>query len=159
MGKSLARASFWFTIIACVVFLVVSAPFLIAKRQKNTKTFICDQCGIRLWVTSDELVRSSGAARENRSLEQTELSRWFSAHITKNCPHTWRFNHSSRQTYVSLAGLRIWKISGGAGSSPTPPIVFFSADDRAKVESLFQRSPAACQKFIHDRLQGKEETD
>jgi hypothetical protein len=134
-------------------------PFAITKRQKATRTLICDQCGIRTWISTDELVGSSAPAKEQRTFQNTELSRWFASHITTNCQHTWRLNHSSGQTYVSVAGLRLWTISGTAGSSPTPLLVYLSPDDRARLESLFRQSPDACRSFIHARLKGADESD
>jgi hypothetical protein len=87
------------------------------------------------------------------------LSRWFGTHIGTNCQHTWQRNQSSGQTYMSLARLPLWKISSYCGMSSTPPIVYLSADDRARVEDLLRRSPDECRAFIHAKLQGKEDTD
>ena len=159
MAKFMPKAPMWFVALLCAATIAALAPFAVTKRHKSTKAFICDQCGIRLWVSSDELATSSRAAREQRTFEDTKLSRWFSAHISTNCQHSWRFNHSSGQTYLSFARQRLWKISSSAGSSPTPPLVFFSADDQARVESLLRHSPDECRTFIRARLQGKEDTD
>ena len=155
MARFTPRVPLWLVIVACMVLAGALAPFAIVKRQKTTKALICDQCGIRLWIASNELVGSSAPSREKRTLEPTELSRWFASHITTNCQHTWQFNHSSGQTYASFAGLRLWKISGASGSGHTPSIVNFSAEDRAEVETHLRQSPEACRSFIHDRLQGK----
>jgi len=159
MAKFTPRVPLWLVVVACLVLTGALAPFAIVKKHKASKALVCDQCGIRLWIASDGLVSSSTPATEQRTLEHTALSRWFDSHITTNCQHTWRFNHSSGQTYLSLAGLCLWKISSVSGSSPTPPLVYFSVDDQARVESLLLRSPDACRSFIHARLQGKEETD
>src|SRR6185503_7328956 len=159
MAKFAPRVPFWLVVVICAVIIAALAPLAITKKRKSTKALLCDQCGIRLWISSDVLAGSSVPAQEQRTFEDTELSRWFASHITTNCQHTWRFNHSSGQTYVSFAGRRLWKISGASGSSPTPPLVYFSADDRARVESLLRRSPDECRAFIHARLQGKEDTN
>lgn len=148
------RTPLWLMVIACIALAAVLAPF--AKRHKTTKTFLCDQCGIQLRTASDKLVKSSAPVQESRTLKHTELSRWFASHITTNCQHTWRFNHSSGQIYVSLAGFRVWNISGSSGSSPTPTLIYFSADDRTQVEQVLRQSPDACQSFIHASLQKKE---
>lgn len=157
MAKFISRVPLWFVMLLCVVIFAALAPFVFTKRHKSTKAFICDQCGIRLWVSLDELANYSGVPREQRTFEDTKLSRWFSAHISTNCPHSWRFNHSSGQTYLSFGRQRLWTISGSAGSSPTPPLVYFSEDDQARVEALLRRSPDECRTFIHARLQGTEE--
>jgi len=158
MAKITPKVPLWLIAVTCAVIAGVLAPFAIAKRHKSNKAFICDQCGIRLWTKSDALVSSSASASEQRTLEHTALSRWFDSHITNNCQHTWQFNHSSAQTYLSFAGARLWNISGSSGSSTTPSLVYFSSEDRARVESELSRSPDACRSFIRARLQGKEAT-
>src|SRR5215475_4696649 len=132
MAKFRTKIPLSLVIVCCIVLAGVLAPFAIFQRREFTKALICDQCGIRLWIASDELVGSSAPAREKRTLEHTKLSLWFTSQITTNCHHSWKFNHSSGQTYVNLSGIRLWKLSGVSGSSPTPPIIYFSAEDRAR---------------------------
>ena len=159
MARLAAGVPFWVVTLGSITAVAVLLSLPATKRHKSTKTLFCEHCGIRLWVTSDEMVGSARQAREERRLEDTHLSLWFKAHINTNCEHAWHFNHSSGYTYLNFAGRRVWKISGMAGSYPTPPIMYFSDDDRARVETLLRESPDSCSRFIHDRLQWKPEID
>jgi hypothetical protein len=159
MIKFTSRTYLRLVIIICTLVIGLLAPIVITKRSAITKTFICDQCGIRLWISSDTPIAASNWPTEIRNLEQTELSRWFNSHISTNCQHTFKLNHSSQKIYATFAELRLWKISRISGSSFTPTLIYLSSDDRDQVESLLRESPEACRDFIHAKLQGKEETE
>jgi len=159
MASLAARVPFWVVMLGSIVGVAMLLSLATTNRHKSTKTLFCEHCGIRLWVTSDDIVGSTRQAREERRLEDTHLSLWFKAHIHTNCEHAWHFNHSSGYTYLSFAGQRVWKISGVAGSYPTPPIMYFSDGYQARVETLLRESPDRCSRFIHYRLQWKPEID
>jgi hypothetical protein len=153
------RFRVWLWALGGLFVAVLLVSFATVRRHKGTTTYFCEQCGMRLWVTSDYPVGSAPEASEKRRLEDTDLSRWFNSHVNTNCEHTWHFNHSTGYTYLSVGGRQIWRISGGAGSYPTPPIILMSDSERAQVESLLRDSPEKCRRYIHDRLQWKTEAE
>jgi hypothetical protein len=152
MAKVPLKVRLCLEIAVCIAIAATLFPLPYLARRENTAAYICNQCGIRLRTVSNELVGSWAQAHEQRTLEPTELSRWFESHISDKCQHTWQFNHSGSRIYASLAGVRLWTYSGSAGSSVTPRLVFFSADDRAHVESLLKESGEACRQHIHASL-------
>lgn len=144
--------------VACLI-AIVALLFVTTRRSKTTADYFCNRCGIRLWVTTDQPLHSSAPAQEQRTLEQTGLSRWFTAHLSTNCEHAWNTNHVSTLVYVSLAGHRLWKDFGASGSWTTPPLIYLGSNDSAHLEAVLKESPEACRLFIHERLQLKPETD
>jgi len=148
--------SLWWVAAVMVATLAASVPFVLGRMHESTNAFICDRCGVRLWIISGELAGKSTAVHEERTLEHTALSRWIATHVSTNCLHTWAFNHSASQTYATLSGIRLWKIVGSSGSAPTPSLVYFSAADQACLENLLSQSRDECQRYIQARLQGKE---
>ncbi len=157
MAKLTRRVKRWIGILLGIAVVAMLLAFGITERRKGTAAYFCEQCGTRLLVRCDDVAGSVSEARKERRLEDTDLSRWFKAHIGTNCVHNWHFNHTSDYRYLSFAGHRIWTIVGQSGSYPTPFIMSFSDDDRARVESLLRESSDSCRKFIHDRLQEKPE--
>ncbi len=138
-----------------VLIALLLVSLVTTRWHKGATAQFCEQCGIRLWITSDHPVESNPQSSEERSLEDTDLSRWFKAHISPDCEHKWRFNHSTSYVYLSIAGRQVWKISGVAGSYPTPPIILQFDREKAQVESLYRESPEKCTSYIRSRLQWK----
>ena len=159
MAKLPPKIRAWIWLLGGIVVAVLLLSLATTRRHKGTTTYFCDQCGMRLWVTSDDIVGSISESPKERRLEDTDLSRWFKTNISTNCEHSWHFNHSTGYTYLSFAGRQIWKIAGAAGSYPTPPIMLLFEGERARVESLLHESPEKCRSYIHDRLQWKPDTD
>ena len=149
----------WAGVFGGILIAMLLVSLVTAKRHKGTTTYFCEQCGIRLWVASDYPIGSAPVVSGERRLENTDLSHWFKTHISTNCEHTWHFNHSTSHTYLSVAGRQVWRISGAAGSYPTPPIILMFDSERAQVERLLHESPEKCRSYIHDRLQWKTETE
>lgn len=156
MARFASKIPLWAIMLLCAVMVAALGPFAISKRHESFKALLCNQCGVRLWVSSDRLADSSSPAQEKSTFEHTSLSRWFSARISTNCQHSWQTNSRSGRTYATVAGIRLWNISGASGSSPTPALVRLSADDLRQLENLLRQSPDACRNFIRARLQGKE---
>jgi hypothetical protein len=154
MPKFIPRVPLWLVMILCLVIIAALAPFVLTKRSLSTKAHICEYCGLKLRVKSDEIVGRPAPIKEQRTFEDTELSHWFVAHLSTNCQHRWTSNYLSRQTqnYASLGGLRLWKISAVYGSSTTPSLIHLSPEDRSHLETLLRQNPDACRTFIHDRL-------
>jgi len=155
MARTWSKSRFWVWVFSGILVTVLLLSFATTRRRKGTTTYFCEQCGMRLWVTSDYRIGSSPETSGERRLEDTDLSRWFKTHISTNCEHAWHFNHSTGYTYLSVAGLQMWRISGAAGSYPTPPIMLMFDSERPQVESLLRKSPEKCRSYIHDRLQWK----
>jgi len=149
---------FWL-LVGTVILAAVLLTSSVSKRRTRANTFFCDQCGCQLRVTSDSLLNVPGQIREQRKIERTDLSNWYEAHFGTNCTHTWLTNHLSSATYLALGEIRLWELVGSSGSFSTPSITHFSADDQARVEELFSKSPDMCKKFISDELQMKERVD
>jgi hypothetical protein len=153
------RFRIWVWVLVAIIAVVLLVSFATTRRHKGMSTYFCEQCGMRLWVTTDYKIGSAPQKSEQRRLEETDLSRWFKTYVSTNCEHTWHFNHLTGHTYLSIAGRQLWRISGLAGSYPTPPIILMFESERARVEGLLHESPEKCRSYIHDRLQWKAETD
>src|SRR5262249_40225454 len=140
------RGSVW--VVGGILVAVLLVSLTTPKRHSGTTTYFCEQCGMQLRVTSDYPIGSAPETSDERRLEDTDLSRWLKTHVSINCEHKWHFNHSTGYTYLSVAGRRIWRISGAAGSFPTPPIILMFDSERTQVESLLRESPEKCRSYI-----------
>jgi hypothetical protein len=158
MARFAPKIPLWAIMLLCVVMVTALAPFVIVKKYDNTMALMCNQCGVKLWVSSAGLADSTNRVRKvtDHTFEHTELSRWFSANISSNCQHSWQTNLRYARTYMSLGENRLWDVSRAFGSSPRPSLIDLSADDRARLENLLRQSPDACRNFIHAALQGRE---
>jgi hypothetical protein len=141
-----------------VATVAVLFPLAISKKHQSSKAFFCDQCGIRMWVNTNEMINSTRSG-EQRRMEDTELSRWFATHVGTNCQHTWRLNHFTDRTYVAFARFPLWQISGVSGSLNTPALIYLAEDDRERVEKLLARNREDCRNYIRSRLQGMKELE
>jgi hypothetical protein len=128
----------------------ISAELFLPKRHFSSTADYCDKCGIRRWITKDAPVGVDIEGAEE--LVETDLSKWYAEHLGRNCDHQWRHNHSNGETYLTLGSLRLWRISGEAGSSVTPRLVDLSDDDQQRLEELLAQSPDKCREYIHEQL-------
>ena len=156
MPRFAPKIPLWAIMLLCAVMIAALTPFVITRKYEREKALMCTQCGVKLLIGSYGLADASKPIVERNTFDHTELSRWFSAHISANCRHSWQTNLLYARTYMSLGENRLWDISRAFGSSPTPSLVDLSADDRTQLENLLRQSPDACRNFIHARLQGKE---
>jgi hypothetical protein len=131
------------------------ADLTLPRRCATTETLVCDQCGIRLWISKDSPVGVDPLVPEHRELVETGLSKWFAVHFDQKCAHSWRHNHSTSDTYLTLAGWRLWSICGGAGSTVTPSLVGLNDDDRLELERMYSEDPSKCREFIHEQLRSR----
>ena len=159
MAKLVTRLPRWVLLLGAGLIVVVLTPFLFTTRHQGTKRLICDQCGLREEIRSEGLAGSAAPVREQRTFQETELSRWFAVRLGTNCQHTWRFNHYAGERYLCLGGLHLWTIVGSHGSLATSSLVDLSAEDRIRLESLLQGSPEACRRFIRNNLRGRSDPD
>jgi len=143
---------FWLFVLICIAVLVAVSPFAFTKKYKTTNAHVCDQCGIRQWTRSEGQPSMTPSSKQQITLEETELSRWFATNISTNCQHTWHINSSSVQAYLYFGTLRLWQISCGSGYWSTPPIIYLSSDEQLELENRLKENPEACKKYIHDRL-------
>ena len=156
MASFASKIPLWAIMLVCGVMIAALMPFVITKKYERDKALMCTRCGVKLWIGSYGLADASKPIIERSAFQDTELSLWFSAHISTNCQHSWQTNLRSDRTYMSFGENRLWNISRAFGSSPTPSLVDLSADDRTQLENLLRQSSDACRNFIHARLQGKE---
>ena len=152
------RRRLWLGMGCGIVVVALLIPLVTTRRTESSTTYFCELCGMRLWKTSDDVVGTNKERSNERSLKETDLSRWFQVHFGPTCQHKWHFNHLSSRTYRSFAGRRLWVIGGEAGSYATPDIIDLTDEKREKLELLFRKNPESCRRYIHDRLQRKEET-
>jgi hypothetical protein len=153
------KSRVWLVLLGCAVFVAVATPFSITKRQKTAKASICGQCGVKAWWRSDVLLSEANTAGEQHTYEDTQLSRWFTSHVSTNCEHAvWIFNRLSRQTYMSLGTVRLWDLSRASSAARTSPLVHLSTEDRVHLENLLRGSPEDCRSFLRTQLRGVQDT-
>jgi len=136
--------------------VIVAAGIIIpawpASYKEIKQTELCTNCGIIRHLYAAGHIDAAVSENSEISLKDTELSKWFAAHISNNCDHQWQYMHSSQRNFAAFFSVR-WNTSSVFGSGYRPQIVFhLDKDERTKLEELVIAGEGTCQEYISSRL-------